>query len=96
MPSFVTFSGNTFTIAPPLTEVNGATYPISVSIFDGAMTTTSSFNVIVAVPPKFVIIPLPAQTVSVGAIFSFTPSIIDPGNLPMTITVSGAKPIWMI
>ena len=47
MPGFVVLIGNTFTITPPLTEISGATYPISVSIFDGAMTTTSIFNIVV-------------------------------------------------
>ena len=59
MPGFVTLSGNIFTIVPTLNLLS-ASYPISVLLFDGAMTTTSMFNVIVInLPPTFSVTPLP-------------------------------------
>ena len=77
MPGFVTLLGNDFTITPTITLLS-ASYPITVSLFDGAMTTTSTFNVIVInLPPTFVTFPLPDQTIHVGSTLSFTPSIID-------------------
>ena len=59
MPWFVSLIGNIFTITPPLTLLP-ASYPISVSLCDGPMTTTSIFNVIVInLPPTFSVTPLP-------------------------------------
>ena len=79
MPAFMTFLGNLFTITPPPLTLLSVSYPITVSLFDGAMTTTSTFNVIVInLPPTFVNFPLPDQTIHVGSTLSFTPSINDP------------------
>ena len=59
MPGFVTLSGDVFNIIPTLNLLS-AIYPITVSLFDGAMTTTSTFNIIVVnLPPTFGTNPLP-------------------------------------
>ena len=78
MPAFMTFIGNLFTITPPPLTLLSVSYPITVSLFDGAMMTTSTFNVIVInLPPTFGTFPLPDQTTHVGSTLSFTPLIID-------------------
>ena len=66
MPPFVSLIGNVFTIAPTLTMLP-AIYPISVSLFDGVMTTTSTFNVIVINDPPVLIQALPDQTIYTGS-----------------------------
>jgi len=81
MPPFVSLIGNLFTIAPTLTLLP-ASYPILVSIFDGAMTTTSTFNVIVINDPPVFIQALADQTIYIGSSIIYQlPTAIDPeGN----------------
>lgn len=65
--TWMTISGSTLSIAPPIATLTGI-YPITVTLFDGAMYATSTFNVIVNNnPPIFTSTPLLDQTVSVGA-----------------------------
>ena len=65
--TWMTISGSTLSIAPPIATLTGI-YSITVTLFDGAMYATSTFNVIVNNnPPIFTSTPLLNQTVSVGA-----------------------------
>ena len=86
--SFIALSGTTFTFNPLTTDTLGS-YPITVTLFDGAMTATSTFNVIIsALPPVFITIPLLDQYITVGA-SSITYTIVgaDPASLPITLIV---------
>jgi hypothetical protein len=66
MPGFMSFLANIFTISPLFSEKNGTIYPVIVSLSDGAMISTSTFNVIIInLPPAFVPLII-NQTVFIG------------------------------
>ena len=64
--------------------------PISLSLFDGAMTTISTFNLIVVNNPPVFTQPLIDQTLNIGSSITYQiPPAIDPeGNSPVIVTFS--------
>jgi hypothetical protein len=81
-------SGNTFTLAPLPSDPIG-TYPVTITLFDGAMTAISSFNVIIVNnPPSYN--PAPSNKVlNVGTslIYQLFPSDVE-GDAITTVMTS--------